>query len=1028
MSTPAFNPAEERRLQALADLGLLDTAVEQAYDDIAALASQICGTPIALMSLVDRDRQWFKASIGLAERETPRSVSFCAHAIETPDSLFVVADATGDARFAANPLVTGEPRVRFYAGMPIVTADGLSPGAVCVIDTVPRQLDESQREALRRLARQAGVLLDLRGRTRQAATLAAERDAVRAEAELGRHKSGELLELVLRGGDLGLWDLDLGSGHWTTNPREREMLGYGPEDARPDKLDWKSLIHPEDWPGLSRIVGEHLRGLAPYIESTHRLRHRDGHWVWVLDRSVVVQRDLQGRPLRVVGTHMDVTAQKLSEEARRKNEERLELALSGGNIGLWDMDIRTGLVTYNDAWWQMFGYPPEERQAREGLWRGIVHHDDHEASRLGLQRHIDGQTPIYEGEVRVRHRQGRWLWIQTRAKVVERDAEGRALRIVGVTINITGEKHTRDLLERTSALAKVGGWEVDLATRTLTWADEVFRIHDLEPGPPPTLEQAFGYYAEPARPVIAAAIEEAVASGNGWDLELPIVTAQGREIWVRAIGHVELDGGRPSRLLGTVQDVTELKRRQLLLDALAGQDALTGLPNRRSFESRAADAATRALETGAAIGLMYLDVDNFKTLNDAHGHAGGDAVLKEFGRRLELCLGADDMAARIAGDEFVILLAEVTDETQARQAASKVMDVMHGAFQVLGKALKVTASIGIALSDGDEDLSEMLARADAALYDAKNSGRNRYRLHAALGARDDESVTEFASAFGSLDSLGLAPPSGATNRRPLVGNLIGNLASAMATPAFTIAFQPIVDPHAREVFAYEALVRGIDGEGAAQVLGRVPQEERLAFHEACRLKAIEMAAKLGMRTHLSLNVDPSDLKSGNRCFLSAIRWARRFGFPSEHLIFEMTEGERVDDLPALVAAFRSFRHYGLMSAIDDFGAAYSSFDLLAGFQPDVVKIDMKLVRDIHRHPVQRTLVKNFVEICAELQIRLVAEGVETVEEFEVLRDLGVPLFQGYLFARPAIAMLPPVAWQETVASASLWGRPDRMPS
>ena len=229
-------------------------------------------------------------------------------------------------------------------------------------------------------------------------------------------------------------------------------------------------------------------------------------------------------------------------------------------------------------------------------------------------------------------------------------------------------------------------------------------------------------------------------------------------------------------------------------------------------------------------------------------------------------------------------------------------------------------------------------------------------------------------------------------------------------PAFTMAFQPIVDLARREIFAHEALVRGATGAGALEVLSRVSRQDRFAFHEACRVKAIELAAALGMESRLSLNVMPNDVAGQEACFRTAINTARRCNFPIDLLMFEITEGERVNDLPGLAATFRTFKRYGFTSAIDDFGAAYAGFELLAAFQPDVVKIDMSLVRDIHIDPVRRAIVKGFVATCTELRIRVIAEGVESPQEVGVLRALGVELFQGFLFARPAIAALPVVAW------------------
>ena len=884
----------------------------------------------------------------------------------------------------------GQPFIRCYASVRVTTASGNVVGSLAVLDSKPRALTAQQVRSLNALARQAASLVDAASRVERAETLARslslECEHLTQDAQRRRKEDGELLELVLRGGDLGLWDLDVPSGHWSVNAREYSMLGY-PEDAKPATLDWKSLVHPDDWAHIWVAFNKHLQGASAFCEAEHRLRHRDGHWIWVLNRCVAVERDAAGRAVRVVGTHMDVTKRKLEEDARRQAGDRLALALSGGDIGLWDLDVSTGRATYNDQWWRMFGYASDELETVDGLWQSMVHPDDYAQAREGLARHVNGQSAMYEGEVRVRHKDGHWLWIQNRAKVVERDGDGAALRIVGINLNITQRKHnslalkrTTDLLQRTSALARVGGWEIDSTNGAMQWSDEVYRIHDLDRSWTPSIRQALQFYAADAQPALVSAVKRAMNGGPGWDLELPLTTGSGRQIWVRSLGQgVHGEGEAAARLVGTIQDitelkharerllheqrrlqlitdnlpasvthvdrlerftfanrysakvfgedpesmlgrtlrevqgnavysplaghvrealrgrtvafeseggaaedksylqtnlvpdfsvggevqgffamtfdvterkraelqsaaserrlrgltdnvpvliteldlherivfcngthqawfgtpaaavvqrpirqtisdaqyawrksfldrafagetvsfeeatllphgervlqtiylpqkdsqgrvlslycltndVTELKQKQLQLDALARQDTLTGLPNRRSFEERVLEAMARTRRSGDPIGVMYLDLDRFKAINDSLGHAAGDAVLQEFAQRLSLSVRETDMAARYAGDEFVILLEGITSYLDAQGVAAKILLSMGAPFQVPGKVIPVTTSIGFAMYHGDdEDLKSLLARADTALYAAKSEGRNRMAVAA----------------------------------------------------------------------------------------------------------------------------------------------------------------------------------------------------------------------------------------------------------------------------------------------------------
>lgn len=232
---------------------------------------------------------------------------------------------------------------------------------------------------------------------------------------------------------------------------------------------------------------------------------------------------------------------------------------------------------------------------------------------------------------------------------------------------------------------------------------------------------------------------------------------------------------------------------------------------------------------------------------------------------------------------------------------------------------------------------------------------------------------------------------------------------------FTMAFQPIVDVVAHEVFAHEALVRGLEGEGAFTVLARVDAGNRYAFDQACRVKAIELASALGMSSRLSINFMPNAVYRAEACIRATLEAARRHAFPVERIMFELTEDERAHDLPHITSIFREYARQGFVTAIDDFGAGYAGLQYLAEFRPDVIKLDMGLVRNIDTDTTRRTIVAGMTRICGELGIRVLAEGVETVGELHTLRTLGIELFQGYLFARPQVNVLPPVNWAALTA-------------
>ncbi|MFL9926645.1 EAL domain-containing protein [Herbaspirillum lusitanum] len=223
---------------------------------------------------------------------------------------------------------------------------------------------------------------------------------------------------------------------------------------------------------------------------------------------------------------------------------------------------------------------------------------------------------------------------------------------------------------------------------------------------------------------------------------------------------------------------------------------------------------------------------------------------------------------------------------------------------------------------------------------------------------------------------------------------------------FEFAYQPIVDCATRSVYAYEALVRGPAGESAASVLAQVDDTNRYRFDQACRTKAVEGAAHLGMTELLSINFLPNAVYRPDVCIRSTFAAARKYNFPIEKIIFEVTEGERVQDRPHLVNIFKEYRRFGFQTAIDDFGAGYAGLNLLAEYQPDLVKIDMDLVRNIDQKQPRQAIVAGITRICKDLNIRVLAEGIETRAERDFLLGTGISLMQGYWFAKPLFKGLP----------------------
>ena len=230
---------------------------------------------------------------------------------------------------------------------------------------------------------------------------------------------------------------------------------------------------------------------------------------------------------------------------------------------------------------------------------------------------------------------------------------------------------------------------------------------------------------------------------------------------------------------------------------------------------------------------------------------------------------------------------------------------------------------------------------------------------------------------------------------------------------FTFAYQPIVNVRTRLIVAHEALARGLAGESAGHVLSQVDEGNRYGFDQLCRVKAIEGAAKLGMKERLSINFLPNAVDQPEACIQKTLAAAKRCRFPLSQIIFEVTEGEESRDRGRLVDIFRAYRQHGFQTAIDDFGAGYSGLGLLAAFQPDLLKIDMALIRGIHLDVAKQVIVDSILSMCRRLDVDVLAEGVESSEERDCLIDAGIDLMQGFLFCRPrfqGVGDIAPSSW------------------
>ncbi len=739
LTRPRPTPAEPddlegRRLAALESYEILDTGPDERFDALTRAACDIAGVPTALISLIDANRQWFLSRQQMPLCETGRDIAFCDHVVRSRQEL-LIHDATADDRFAHNPLVTGEPYIRSYAGFPLLTGDGHILGTLCVIGYEPGSLTDVQRRLLRTLADQVVAQLELRRqlrdseaqlhrmtRLRLAEAAAAEQLAVaRRQAKSDR----DLLFAVLDSIDVGVIAADARGQLTVVNDA---ALGFGVANEGAAVGEWL--------PGLEVFcadtevplaVGERPleRSLAAApgegtIDGVTVSLGRPGPGRRLLRMNVRQLIDRDGSVMGAVAATTDITAATRVERALHAAHDELTQALDAmpRAVTLVSVDRDpSGAPTALRVRWinrhvqQLIGLSQTEvagkRFARVFPAVAAEYEQTYlDVARTGQPLHlsVDWFTgDVVDGafDVTVVPWTEDGLLIDA-ADVTARRVAERALE--------TSEKRLRDA----QTLAGLGAWEWDIARGTVEWSPLMFALMGVDPAVTPDPDLMLRLIHPEDRDLFLAHVADVTRSADSTSLDFRVQRPGGEVVWIRAHATVDRDAaGRAVRAWGTDQDITPARTKEHELEAAADTDPLTGLLNRRGWDAQTAPRI--AGDRDLPIAVAMIDLDHFKLLNDTRGHAAGDAVLRDCARSWQQRLRSDDVVARIGGEEFALLLP-----TCDLLAAHRLVDRLRSAVPDA-----VTASAGITVLGSDEDLDVALARADRALYEAKRTGRDR---------------------------------------------------------------------------------------------------------------------------------------------------------------------------------------------------------------------------------------------------------------------------------------------------------------
>jgi diguanylate cyclase (GGDEF)-like protein/PAS domain S-box-containing protein len=476
-----------------------------------------------------------------------------------------------------------------------------------------------------------------------------------------------------------------------------------------------------------------------------------------------------------------------------------------------------------------------------------------------------------------------------------------------------------------------------------------------------------------------------LAPGESGEVSCRVRAAGGawRDIESRA---TNLTGdGAVDGIVLNARDVTERKTLERRLLHQASHDMLTGLPNRMLLRDRVEQALARRRRTGAALAVIFLDLDDFKNVNDSLGHAAGDMVLQVVARRLDLCIRGRDTATRLGGDEFAVLVDDLGDESQAVAVAERILAALAEPVRVAERTVEPTGSLGIAFAaDGRDTADDLLRDADAAMYLAKERGKGAYAIF---------EPAMHAAAVARLE-------------------LKADLQRAIAADEITLHYQPVVDLRTGEIRAYESLARWThpvlgpispaEFIEVAEETGLIVPLGRALLQQACRQAAVfHRACRVGAPLRVSVNVSARQLASDD--LVDDVRAAvRDAGIRPCDLILELTESAIMRDLDLAAARLTELREFGVGLAVDDFGTGYSSLNSIRSFPVDRLKIDRSFVLGLH-DPRTRALTEMIVELGGLLEMMVVAEGIETQAQARAVLELGCSFAQGYLLQRPAPA-------------------------
>jgi diguanylate cyclase (GGDEF)-like protein/PAS domain S-box-containing protein len=665
----------------------------------------------------------------------------------------------------------------------------------------------------------------------------------------------------------------------------------------------------------------------------------------------------------------------------RDSEESLRRAQAVASIGSWEFWARTGKIVWSEEEYRIHGVPPGSVVTYQ-MVLDAVHPLDRERLDQAWRTATAPNGDVYD----VVHRivvDGNVKWVRALAEM-HFDEEGHVIHMIGTTQDVTESRRKDEALILAASV-----FDNTQQAIMVTSADGVILAVN------PAFTAITGFAAADVlgkNPrILKSGRHDHASFDTFWECLLKTGTWEG-QIWNRKksgelqlmaekISTIHDQAGRPDRYIALLSDVTEMWEKDERIRFQAYHDALTSLPNRALLADRLELALNLARRNSGSVAVLFLDLDNFKLINDSMGHAVGDRMLEIAAERLSGLMRRSDTVARVGGDEFVLVITDFPHTTEIACVAEKIMASLSSPYEVAGKSLHSSVSIGIAIyPGGGSDATSLLQNADTAMYKAKSAGKNSFRFY-------DKSM--HLEVIRRLD-------------------MEANMREALLKNQFELYYQPKVDIKSNTVVGVEALIRWQrPGHGLVSPDAFLPlaEESRLIFgignwvlRDVCRQVA-DWRAEGPSDLKVAFNLSARQFEDDDLVDRVAAALAEA-GIPGSCLEIELTETTTMKDPQRAITVLEGLRRLGVGVAIDDFGTGYSSLSYLKNLPISTLKIDLSFVRGIPEDSGDVEIIDSILALGRTFRVAVVAEGVETEAQLECLKRMGCPVVQGYLYARP----------------------------